>query len=93
VRRSRRIEPETRSGHERLRVASAGAAGSGTLGDDPSSRRSRLNEVPLGAGDEQAIVLTDDYDPIEHFDRDVLVGWREGMIRQCVRTASVDAGS
>ena len=65
----------------------------GTLGNDPELAILAINEIPLGAGDEQAIVLTDDYDPIEHFDRDVLVGWREGMIRHMQSLLLLDAGT
>jgi hypothetical protein len=52
-----------------------------------------INEIPLGPGDEQAIVLTDDYDPIEHFDRNIMVSWREERIRRMQSLLLLDAGS
>lgn len=52
------------------------------LADDPALGMLARNEIPLGAGDERAMVLTDDYNPVDDLDRAVLVGWREEMIRQ-----------
>lgn len=40
------------------------------------------NEIPVGAEDEDAVVVTDDYNPVDDMQRAVLVGWRELMIKQ-----------
>ncbi len=53
-----------------------------TLGTDEALAALALNEIPAGPGDEHAVVVSDDYNPIDDLARGVLVGWREEMIRQ-----------
>lgn len=40
------------------------------------------NEIPVGAEDADAVIVTDDYNPVDDMQRAVLVGWRELMIKQ-----------
>jgi spermidine synthase len=87
--------PETRAGVTNVFVVASDGTlpDPGTLGNDPVLATLAINEIPLGPGDEQAIVLTDDYDPIEHFDRNIMVSWREERIRRMQSLLLLDAGS
>jgi spermidine synthase len=40
------------------------------------------NEIPVGDEDADAVIVTDDYNPVDDMQRGVLVGWRELMIKQ-----------
>lgn len=40
------------------------------------------NELPVGPEDHAAVIVTDDYNPVDDMQRAVLVGWRELMIKQ-----------
>ncbi len=52
-----------------------------TPGGDPALATLAQNEITPGA-DEDAVVLTDDYNPVDDLQRSVLVAWRENVIRQ-----------
>jgi spermidine synthase len=48
---------------------------------DPALETLARNEIQPGA-DDGAVVLTDDYNPLDDLQRSVLVAWREDVIRQ-----------
>jgi hypothetical protein len=52
----------------------------GAGSDDPALARLARNEIAPD-GDEDAVVLTDDYNPVDELQRSVLVAWREDVIR------------
>jgi spermidine synthase len=51
-----------------------------TPAGDPALATLARNEIKPGADD--AVVLTDDYNPVDDLQRSVLVAWREDVIRQ-----------
>jgi hypothetical protein len=48
-------------------------------GDPVLVRLAQSETTP--AGDDDALLLTDDYNPVDDLQRDVLVAWRENVIR------------
>jgi spermidine synthase len=52
------------------------------VGKEPAMVALSRNELPVDREDDAAIVVTDDYNPLDDLQRAALVNWREELIRQ-----------